>query len=194
MLIIVIKVVWKDSVTARADNCKGNLGIIDRAKWSWYLDSSLTNNKIVPSISDINGYIYNRGYENIKCKSGGDYIIGAMNESPRCTHHRINKDHMIEVSLSQSEWLRNQYRAERSKMYSDGSAQSVKGQTERQKQKTAKYIVFQHHKVLEGENIAVIAAKYGVSVELLKAVNGLKKDDLMESDVLRIPVELDQSR
>jgi hypothetical protein len=64
-------------------SCTANLKCIDGAKATWALENHITNNA-VPLDSELFGAAaYIR--EKPTCPAGGIYVIGALNQKPRCS-------------------------------------------------------------------------------------------------------------
>lgn len=68
---------------AQRNTCINNLRIIDGAKQMWALENNKTTGA-VPSWSDLKPYL-GKNAAKLKCPVGGEYIIGAVGEKPRCS-------------------------------------------------------------------------------------------------------------
>src|SRR5262245_473272 len=72
-------------VTSASLGCVNNLRMIDGCKQTWALNMSKTNNEL-PSWEDLRAYLPDR-WTNAKptCPAGGVYVIGRLDETPRCS-------------------------------------------------------------------------------------------------------------
>lgn len=73
------------------------------------------------------------------------------------------------------------------KKYSDSADNSSKNKKNTKKNKKAEPAAPKSHSVKSGENLTVIAKKYGCSVEELRKANNLKGDELHPGDQLQLP-------
>ncbi len=73
------------------------------------------------------------------------------------------------------------------KKYSDSADNSGKNKKNKNKNKKAEPAAPKSHSVKSGENLTVIAKKYGCSVEELRKANNLKGDELHPGDQLQLP-------
>ena len=70
--------------TAQRNACINNLRLIDGAKQVWATENNKTPAD-VPSWADIKPYLGRNAGKGLTCPKGGEYIIGAVGEKPRCS-------------------------------------------------------------------------------------------------------------
>src|ERR1043166_6175344 len=84
--IIALAVVVPNFIRARHTSarasCINNLRQIDSAKYQWALENKKADTN-TPALDDVRAYIKNNTMP--KCPNGGIYIMGKVNEDPRCS-------------------------------------------------------------------------------------------------------------
>ena len=80
-----------------ANGCINNLRQIDAAKQQWALENGKTNGDIIATESDIMPYLGRGPKGNFPhCPSGGQYVIGKLNQPPACSlGTNVNPPHVL---------------------------------------------------------------------------------------------------